>query len=76
MSMQCHTHQKVKDTTKRRREVAQGRALKMSKASSVKSVSREETPSIESSLTPLDEAGEFESYGQNDAGSVTFTGAT
>ncbi|KAL8719526.1 MAG: hypothetical protein Q9225_003469 [Loekoesia sp. 1 TL-2023] len=71
----CHTHQKVKDTTKRRREVVQGRVPKGLKASTMKSESREETPfSTESGLTPLDEAGEMECYGQDDAGSGTFTG--
>ncbi|KAL8938047.1 MAG: hypothetical protein Q9216_004099 [Gyalolechia sp. 2 TL-2023] len=70
----CHTHQKVKDTTKRRREVAQVRGLKMSKASSIKSESREETPATDLGLAPLNEAGELESYGRSDASSETFTG--
>ncbi|KAL9600548.1 MAG: hypothetical protein Q9219_003094 [cf. Caloplaca sp. 3 TL-2023] len=66
----CHTHQKVKDTTKRRREVTQGRAPKSSKTSSIKNESREETPfPLESGLTPLDEAGELENHGQEDTGS-------
>ncbi|KAI4184562.1 MAG: hypothetical protein L6R41_004660 [Letrouitia leprolyta] len=75
-STQCHTHQKVKDTTKRRREVAQGRTSKVSKAGSIKCESREETPSIEARLTSLDEAGELESFGQSDAGTSTTTTIT
>lgn len=72
----CHTHQKVKDTTKRRREVAQGRTSKVSKGGSIKCESREETPSMETGLTSLDEAGELESYGQDDAGTSTSTSTT
>ncbi|KAL8630761.1 hypothetical protein Q9189_003521 [Teloschistes chrysophthalmus] len=49
----CHTHQKVKDTTKRRREVIQVRGAK---SSTVKSESREETPaSTDATLTTLNE---------------------
>lgn len=70
--LQCHTHQKVKDTTKRRREVALGRATRVSNASTVKSESREETPfSMESGLTPLHEACEVDNQSQDDAGSCT-----
>ncbi|KAI4087950.1 MAG: hypothetical protein LQ344_006429 [Seirophora lacunosa] len=66
----CHTHQKVKDMTKRRREVALGRTGKMSKAGSIKSESREETPfSTESGLTPLHEVDTMEDNSQNAAGS-------
>ncbi|KAL9051235.1 MAG: hypothetical protein Q9206_004778 [Seirophora lacunosa] len=69
-NLQCHTHQKVKDTTKRRREVALGRTGKMSKAGSIKSESREETPfSTESGLTPLHEVDTMEDNSQNAAGS-------
>ncbi|KAL8639464.1 MAG: hypothetical protein Q9228_003506 [Teloschistes exilis] len=47
----CHTHQKVKDTTKRRREVIQVRGAK---SSTVKSESREETPfSMDAALPTL-----------------------
>ncbi|KAL8826186.1 MAG: hypothetical protein Q9170_007498 [Blastenia crenularia] len=71
----CHTHQKVKDTTKRRREVVQGRPASKSKPSSIKSESREETPfSMESGLPPLDEAGEVENHGRNGPDSCTFPG--
>ncbi|KAL8768790.1 MAG: hypothetical protein Q9209_005079 [Squamulea sp. 1 TL-2023] len=55
----CHTHQKVKDTTKRRREVTQGRNSKAPKADSTRNESREQSPfSMEPSLAPLDEADE------------------
>ncbi|KAL8703268.1 MAG: hypothetical protein Q9201_003549 [Fulgogasparrea decipioides] len=68
----CHTHQKVKDPTKRRREVTQGRGAKTLKASTIKSESREETPlSVDSALTPLDEAAETEGHDQRDIVSHT-----
>ncbi|KAL8694241.1 MAG: hypothetical protein Q9218_001067 [Villophora microphyllina] len=61
----CHTHQKVKDTTKRRREVMQGRGAKASKASTVKSETRDDTPfSIDSALTSLDEAAGTDGHAQ------------
>ncbi|KAL8673368.1 MAG: hypothetical protein Q9168_002215 [Polycauliona sp. 1 TL-2023] len=64
----CHTHQKVKDTTKRRREVTQGRTAKAAKASSITNESREQSPfSMESSLAPLDEADETDAHGRGDA---------
>ncbi|KAL8901464.1 MAG: hypothetical protein Q9207_005187 [Kuettlingeria erythrocarpa] len=64
----CHTHQKVKDTTKRRREVALGRLVNTPKRNPVKNESRDDTPfSIESDLSPLHEAGEVDSHGQDDA---------
>ncbi|KAL8680803.1 MAG: hypothetical protein Q9186_003033 [Xanthomendoza sp. 1 TL-2023] len=70
----CHTHQKVKDTTKRRREVTQPRVTKAPKCKAVKSESREQSPfSMESSLAPLDEADETDSLGH---GSYSFIGTT
>ncbi|KAL8980385.1 MAG: hypothetical protein Q9205_004513 [Flavoplaca limonia] len=64
----CHTHQKVKDTTKRRREVAQGRTSKVAKASSIKNESREQSPfSLESSLAPLNELDETDFPGRADS---------
>ena len=75
MFSQCHTHQKVKDTTKRRREVVQARAPKGSKGSTIKSESREETPfSVESGLPPLNKAGEVEGDSQDGTGPGTFLG--
>ncbi|KAI4276221.1 MAG: hypothetical protein L6R38_005724 [Xanthoria sp. 2 TBL-2021] len=60
----CHTHQKVKDTTKRRREVTQGRTAKAAKASSLKNESREQSPF---SMAPLDEADETDIHGGGEA---------
>ncbi|KAL8998496.1 MAG: hypothetical protein Q9169_002439 [Polycauliona sp. 2 TL-2023] len=64
----CHTHQKVKDTNKRRREVTQGRTTKAAKPSSITNESREQSPfSMESSLAPLNEADETDLHGRGDA---------
>ncbi|KAL8922829.1 MAG: hypothetical protein Q9208_004954 [Pyrenodesmia sp. 3 TL-2023] len=64
----CHTHQKVKDTTKRRREVALGRVVKAPKTKTVKSESRDDTPfSIGSGVTPLHEASQMQSDDWDDA---------
>ncbi|CAO1599794.1 hypothetical protein XANCAGTX0491_003507 [Xanthoria calcicola] len=60
----CHTHQKVKDTTKRRREVTQGRTAKAAKASSLKNESREQSPF---SMAPLNETDETDIHGGGDA---------
>ncbi|KAL8917489.1 MAG: hypothetical protein Q9172_005824 [Xanthocarpia lactea] len=71
----CHTHQKVKDTTKRRREVTQVRVTKAPKASSIKNESREQSPfSLESSLAPLDEAEETNIHGQRAVASYSLAG--
>ncbi|KAL8973106.1 MAG: hypothetical protein Q9183_000175 [Haloplaca sp. 2 TL-2023] len=71
----CHTHQKVKDTTKRRREVTQGRSAKAPKASSIKSESREETPfSLDTALSPLDEGVEACLDGQGRVTPSSFAG--
>lgn len=45
-AMQCHTHQKVKDTPKRRREVTHARAPKASKTSKVKPEVRDDSPCL------------------------------
>ncbi|KAI4101216.1 MAG: hypothetical protein LQ339_005143 [Xanthoria mediterranea] len=60
----CHTHQKVKDTTKRRREVTQGRTAKAAKASSLKNESREQSPF---SMAPLNETDETDIHGGGEA---------
>ncbi|KAL8714228.1 MAG: hypothetical protein Q9220_001957 [cf. Caloplaca sp. 1 TL-2023] len=63
-----HAYKKVKDTTKRRREVTQGRNVKAAKACTVKSESRERSPfSVEASLAPLDESTESHNHGHGDA---------
>ncbi|KAL8820539.1 MAG: hypothetical protein Q9223_001250 [Gallowayella weberi] len=70
----CHTHPKVKDTTKRRREVTQSRVTKAPKTKTVKSESREQSPfSMESSLAPLNEADETDSL---DHGPYSILGST
>lgn len=60
-TLQCHTHPKAKDTSKRRREVTQSRFSKGSKPISAKMEEREETPlSTESIQLPSDSSAKTE----------------
>ncbi|MCJ1465122.1 hypothetical protein MMC07_003738 [Pseudocyphellaria aurata] len=52
----CHTHQKVKDTSKRRREVSHAKGTKASKSRPTPSATRDGSPnSLDSAMASLDE---------------------
>lgn len=57
---QCHTHQKVKDTPKRRREANHAKAMtKAAICEEVKLESRDDTPvSLDMGLSTMDEGAE------------------
>ncbi|KAL8829114.1 MAG: hypothetical protein Q9191_002202 [Dirinaria sp. TL-2023a] len=66
----CHTHQKVKDTPKRRREQSQAKAAKAAKNEQLKNESREDSPfSLDMELSSLEENIDQQHHGSIGLGS-------
>lgn len=68
----CHTHQKVKDTPKRRREQSQAKAAKAARNDQLKNESREDSPfSLDMELTSLEESMDQQHHGLSGLDSYT-----
>ena len=61
---QCHTHQKVKDTPKRRREASHAKAMKTAICEEVKPQLHDDTPfSLDMGRSTMDEGAEQHHHG-------------